>query len=247
MQLLRCGRRARKYGTGYRGAHTAQRPQVLRPAQRNATMSFISSAERCSRLFSGLPGFDSAKHAAGAYRLIDYDTRDLLRAPAQRRDHSGDRCAGLRPGRRGLRCHAADGRLSQGLAALHQLQLHRAAVHRLRPGAGDGRRDHRCLRQLRRLPGLRHRRADHYRARQCPGPAGADYQDAANWSSTATSARPSCTAPRAARSMSWAMPPGGRSSTRWADPGWSSTAPAWTSWPSPSWPAMFSTAAVLSS
>ena len=162
--------------------------------------------EHLTKIFKATPRLKD--NADGLYARIDWASRRSLRAPlgaekilvvdSSKFQPEGDDC---------------DARL---IVAAYNLGWKRFIATATRasvlPAAacpGVRRRADRCLRQLRRLPGFGHRRPGNPRPRQCAGPVGPDYETRQAGLSTATSVRPSCTAPRVAKSTSWATPPGG--------------------------------------
>ena len=143
----------------------------------------------------------AAKPAAGTTHLrINWSTRDRLRGPQGDETTLADRRSRLPARRRGLRCDAGGQGLSPRLAAASCISTRRGTrFHGVGFGpAHEGLAD-RLLRQPGRLSRLRHRRLGDLRPRQRPGPTLPDQQARANWSSTATWARRSSTAPRGAR------------------------------------------------
>ena len=94
-----------------------------------------------NRLFGSLPNI-GAKDSKGAYRLIDFATRGNLRAPLEGEKTLVIDAANFAPEGSQLRRGVARGRLHERLAAVHQLQLHRPALHRLRPRPGNRRCGH---------------------------------------------------------------------------------------------------------
>ncbi len=130
--------------------------------------------ENLTALFTTSPRINA--NGSSLYRHIDWSTRDALRPPqepekilvlnAREFPPEGDACDAR------LICAA----YKMGWRQFHLLRIQGSALYRMRPAERYRRRAHRCLRQLGRLPGFRHRRPGDPCPWQCPGPVGADHE-----------------------------------------------------------------------
>ena len=164
--------------------------------------------EAIERLLDAAPLF--GEPPARWWRRITWATRDRLAAPQPGEDLLVIDAQGFPP--EGDDCDATL------LRQAYEMGWKRFAVYRLRgqrfhgvgPGRRHGRRSHRPLRLQRRLRRQRHGWPRDPHPRQRPGPGGPDRQARKAGHLRRRRARPSCTAPREARSTSSATRRAGR-------------------------------------